>query len=221
MLPQRVCQEEKGDNEMSGMWMIAFVLQWIVLLIFAVLIVGVLRYLSFVQGNIHAVTHYASRFEQGDRISHFELPNLEGLPVVSKALFDRSQRTLLLFLSPSCRGCDAVIEDLTNLVKRERGLKRFGWSVVAVYTGPYVSRDAVEKHIDPSLLNEVTVVVDEKGLIAQRYDLRIFPVGIAVDHLGRVVDQSSRSMARWLKQTLQASQPSQEKPVPLSVGDQR
>lgn len=203
---------------MPGMWMIAFVLQWIVLLIFAVLIVGVLRSLNYIQGNIHAVTHYASRFEQGDRISHFELPNLEGLPVVSKALFDTSQRTLLLFLSPSCRGCDAVIEDLTNLVKSEHGLSKLGWSIVVVYTGPYVSRKAVEEHINPSLLNRVTVVVDEKGLIAQQYDLRVFPVGIAVDHLGRVLDQSSRSMTKWLKQTLQVSQSSRENLSPLSVG---
>ncbi len=90
---------------MTGMWFIAFVLQWVLLLLLAVLMVGVLRYLNFVQRNIHLVTQYASRFDQGDRISHFELPNLEGLPVVSKKLFDTSQRTLLLFLSPSCSGC--------------------------------------------------------------------------------------------------------------------
>jgi len=206
---------------MSGMWIVAFALQWIVLLIFAVLIVGVLRYLRFVQSNIHVVTHYASRFEQGDRISHFELPGLKGLPVVSKALLKTSQRTLLLFLSPSCSGCDTVMDDLANLVKREQGLGKLGWSVIVIYTGPYVSREAVEKHIDPSVSNEVTVVVDEKGSIAQQYDLRSFPIGIAVDHLGRVIDQSSRSMTRWLKQTLQASQPSREEPSPISVGDQQ
>lgn len=202
---------------MSEMWIVAFILQWIILLIFAVLIVGVLRYLNFVQSNIQAVTDYASRFERGDRISHFELPGLEGLPVISKALFKTNQRTLLLFLSPSCRGCEAVMDELTSLVKHERGLSKFEWSVIVAYTGPYVSLEVVKKHIDPSLLNEVTIVVDEKGLIARRYDLRAFPVGIAVDHLGRVLDQSSRSMARWLKQTLQASQPSQGESASLSV----
>ena len=206
---------------MTGMWVVAFVLQWILLLLLAVLVVGVLRYLSFVQLNIHLVTRYASRFELGDRISQFELPNLEGLPVVSKALFDTSQQTLLLFLSPSCNGCNDVIDFLAHLVKDEGGLRRFGWSVVAVYTGPYVSRESVEKHVDSSLLKEMTILVDETGSISRRYDLRSFPVGIAVDHLGHIVDQSSRSMTKWLKQTLQGSQLSRQERSPLSVGDQR
>lgn len=201
---------------MTGMWLVAFVLQWVLLLLFAVLLVGVLRYLSFIQQNIHLVMQYASRFEQGDRIKHFELLNLEGLPIVSRALLRMNQRTLLLFLNTSCHGCEAVIHFLSDLVKEEGSLRKFGWSVVAIYTGPYVSRESVEKHIDPCLLDEMTILVDEKGKISQQYDLRSFPVGIAVDHLGQVVDQSSRTMAKWLKQTFRASQLSEQEQSPLS-----
>ena len=68
---------------MAGIWLIAFVLQWVLLILLAILMAGVLRYLSFVQRNIHLVTRYATRFEKGDRISHFELADLSGFPVVS------------------------------------------------------------------------------------------------------------------------------------------
>lgn len=205
---------------MEGIWLVAFVLQWVIILLLAALMAGVLRYLGFVQRNIHLVTKYTSRFEEGDRISHFELPNLEGLPVVSKVLLDTNQRTLLLFLSTSCSGCHAVVRYLADLVKREGGLRGLGWSVVAVYTGPYVLRAAVEKHIASNLLNEVTILVDEKGAISQQYDLRSFPVGIAVDNHGHVIDQSSSSLLRWLDQILHVSQFSRQTRSPLSIGDQ-
>lgn len=204
---------------MAGMWIVAFVLQWALLLLLAVLMVGVLRYLNFVRQNVHLVTRYASRFEQGDRISHFELPDLAGLPVVSKTLLDTSQRTLLLFLSPTCSGCDAVVRYLSDLVKREGGLRRLGWSVVAIYTGPYVSRESVEKHVASSLLNEVAILVDEKGSLAEQYDLRVFPVGIAVDNFGHVIDQSSGSVVSWMNQSFHISQLSRQARSPMSVGD--
>ena len=202
---------------MGPMWIVGFVIQWILVLLLAVLMVGVLRYLSFVQRNIHLVMQYSSRFDQGDRISHFKLPNLEGLPVLSKTLLKGSQRTILLFLSPSCNGCDAVISYLANFAKDEGGLRKFGWSVVTVYTGPHTSREAVEKHIDPLLLDEVTVLIDEQGSISQQYDFRSFPVGLAVDQSGHVVDQASRSMTKWLRRTLQSSEFSRQEQPPLSV----
>lgn len=204
---------------MAGIWIVAFALQWALLLLLAMLMVGVLRYLGFVQRNIHLVTRYASRFEQGDRISHFELSDLEGLPIVSKTLFDASQRTNLLFLSPTCSGCDAVVRYLADLVKHEGGLRRLGWSVVAIYTGPYVSRESVEKHVTP-LLNEIVILVDEKGLLAEQYDLRAFPVGIAVDNFGRVIDQSVGSVVSWMDQSLHVTQLSRQARSPASVGDQ-
>jgi peroxiredoxin len=205
---------------MAGLWIVAFVLQWVLLLLLTVLMVGVLRYLGFIQQNIHLVIRYASRFEQGDRISHFELPDLEGLSVVSKTLLDASQRTLLLFLNTSCSGCKAVIRYLADLIKREGGLKGLGWSVVAIYTGPDVSRESVEKHIALSLPNEVTILVDEKGSLLQQYDLRGFPVGIAVDSRGQVIDQSSSSIVNWLDRTLHISQYSRQAQSPISIGDQ-
>ncbi len=206
---------------MTGIWIIAFALQWVLLLLLAILTVGVLRYLSFVQNNIHLVTRYASRFEEGDRISHFELPNLEGLPVVSKKMLEASQRTVLLFLSPSCSGCSAVIRYLTDRVKRKEDLRRLGWSVVAIYTGPYVSREAVKKHIAPSLLDEIPVLIDEEGILFRQYDIRAFPVGIAVDALGNVIDQSSSSILSWLDQLFHKSEFSQKARQPISLGHRR
>ncbi len=189
---------------MEGIWLVAFVLQWIIVLLLVVLMVGVLRYLDFVRRNIHLVTRYASRFEEGDRINRFELSDLNGLPAVSDVLLSANSKTLLFFLNTGCSGCKAAVKLVADLAKREGGLKRFGWSFVFVYVG---SRTSIKEHIAPLPLDEVTVLIDEKEVLPQRYDLRSFPVGIAVDNLGRVINQSGGPLSNWLSQVLNVSPP--------------
>jgi thiol-disulfide isomerase/thioredoxin len=105
---------------MTGMWIIAFALQWVLLLLLTVLMIGTLRYLGLVQKNIHLVTRYTSRFEEGDRVGHFELADLKGLPVVSEALLSQDKKTLLFFLTPGCGGCKAVISQIADLAKKDQ-----------------------------------------------------------------------------------------------------
>ncbi|MGB8345309.1 MAG: hypothetical protein WCD86_10525 [Ktedonobacteraceae bacterium] len=199
---------------MTGMWIVAFVLQWALLLLLAVLIVGVLRYLGFVQKNIHLVTRYASRFEQGDRISHFELSDLNGLPVLSKTLLSANPKTLLFFLSVGCSGCTAVVRQIADLAKREGGLKRFEWSFILIYLG---SRSSAKTQVAPILSGEATILIDEVGTLHQQYDIRKFPVAIAVDNRGDVIDQKlGKDISAWLPDILKVSSPSQES-NPLAV----
>lgn len=188
---------------MIGIWVVAFVLQWALLLLLAILMIGVLRYLSFVQRNIHLVTRYASRFEQGDRISHFELSDLNGLPVLSKTLLSANSKTLLFFLSVGCSGCTAVVRQIADLAKHEGGLKRFDWSFVLIYAG---SRTSAKVHIAPIPLGEVTILIDEEGSLFQQYDIRKFPVAMAVDNQGSVIDQKlGNEISVWLSNTLKGS----------------
>ncbi len=177
---------------MTGMWIVAFVLQWILLLLLTILLIGSLRYLGRVQKNIHLVTRYSTRFEEGDHIGHFELSDLNDLPVVSNALLHNGKKTLLFFLSPGCSGCKAVIHQVTDLAKREGNLENFEWSFVFIYTG---SRALVKASAASLPLNEVTVLVDEEGVLYRKYDIRTFPVTIAVDDRGNVTDR--KILAMW------------------------
>jgi peroxiredoxin len=191
---------------MTGIWIVAFALQWVLLLLLAILTVGVLRYLSFVQNNIHLVTRYASRFEEGDRIGRFELSDLNGLPVLSKTLLNTSKKTLLFFLSTSCNGCDAVIHRLASLSKQNEGLKKYEWSFVLIFIG---SRTSIEARVAQLPLGEITVLIDENGTLYQQYDIRTFPVTIAVDDQGSVMAQKLGDISNWLPDVLNGSSVSQ------------
>jgi peroxiredoxin len=195
-----LCLSKKGVAEMMGMWVVAFVLQWVLLLLLAVLLVGVLRYLGLVQKNIHLVTRYASRFEEGDRIGRFELTDLNDLPILSEALLSIKPKTLLFFLSTGCSGCTAMVKQIAELAKHEGGLGRFASSFVLIYTG---SRTSVKAHVAPIPLGEVTVLIDEEGMLYRQYDIRQFPVAIAVNNHGRVIDQKlGNDISRWLSDIL-------------------
>ncbi|SRR5579884_446722 len=190
---------------MEQAWMIALILQWIFLLLLALMMVGVLRYLSFVQRNIHLVIRYASRFEPGDKITHFELADLNGLPVLSKNVLRNNEKTLLLFLNGSCSSCKKIVKYVADLAKREGGLKGLGWAFVFIYVGlPLLS---TKEQINSLPLDEVTVLIDEKGVLLGQYDLRSFPVGIAVDNSGYVIDQSTGPTLNWLYQVLAVPSP--------------
>lgn len=186
---------------MAGIWIVAFVLQWVLLLLLAVLMVGALRYLGFVQKNIHLVTTYATRFEEGDRISHFELADLNSLPAVSKVLLTTNPKTLLFFLDIRCSGCKAVVSQIADLAKHEGGLKRFEWSFVLIYSG--ASPTLVKAHVAPIPPSEAIVLADEEGTLYLQYDIRAFPVMIAVDSQGKVIDQKlGNDISKWLLKTL-------------------
>jgi hypothetical protein len=189
---------------MAGMWIVAFVLQWVLLLLLAVLVVGALRYLGFVQKNIHLVTRYATRFEEGDRISHFKLTDLNSLPAVSEVLLTTNPKTLLFFLDTRCGGCKAMVSQIADLAKHEGGLKRFEWSFVLIYSGS--SPALVKVHVAPIPLGEATVLADEEGMLHQQYDIRAFPVAIAVDSQGKVLDQKlGNDISKWLPNILNTS----------------
>lgn len=192
---------------MTGIWVIAFILQWLLLLLLAILMVGVLRYLNFVQNNIHLVIKYASRFEEGDRIDHFELSDLNGFPTASKTLLSTNQKTILIFLNTSCSACKAVVKQIADLARHGDGLKSFGWSFVLIYTG---SRTSIAEHITPLPLDEVTVLIDEEGKLYRQYDLRAFPVGIAVDDHGKVINQKLGSLSGWFRSILSVEPSLQE-----------
>lgn len=56
---------------MQGIWLIAFILQWAMLLLLAVLLAGVLRFLASFQEKMALAAPPISRFELGERTGDF------------------------------------------------------------------------------------------------------------------------------------------------------
>lgn len=108
------------------------------------------------------------------------------------------------------------MKQVADLAKRKGGLKGLEWTFVFIYIG---SRKSVKVHIANLPLDEVTVLIDEDGTLYQQYDIRSFPVAIAVDHTGTVMDQSRGSLSDWLFNMLNVSPLLQRSPLLTPVGD--
>jgi len=189
---------------MEGIWLIAFVLQWILLLLLAVLMGGVLRLLGSVQQRLQLVAPPTSRFELGERVSDFELPDLDGRLFTSNSVVGFNQKVLLLFLNITCISCKTVVERVAELANQGRRLKELGWSFILIcHGGPAEVKDLVT----PLASQDVVVVIDGEGIVYQQYGIRAFPAGIAIDSLGRVIDQSTNVGSSWLYRVLGAPVP--------------
>ncbi len=192
---------------MHGIWLIAFILQWIVLLLLAALLAGVLRYLAAFQEKVRLAAPTISIFEVGQRVSDFALPDIQGKSVASTSLIGRGQNTLLLLLSATCGSCQTLIEQVAELTRRAGGVTATGWHVVLVIVAnPGVVDDVVQKY--PQLLSEgITVLQGTKEGVLKQYGITGVPTGLAIDAQGQLLDQTLNPHVNWLYKILRVPAP--------------
>ena len=83
---------------MLTIWIVAYILQWIVVVFLVCIMAGVLRYLGSIQDKIEEAIPLTSRYVRGEHTMKFELPDLQGHLVDSSSLLKKDQKLLLLFL---------------------------------------------------------------------------------------------------------------------------
>lgn len=197
---------------MQGVWIVAFVLQWIALLVLLLLVAGLFRYLGSIQERIDLATPRATRFELGGSIDHFVLADLQGRSIESKNLLER--KSLLLFVSANCNACKTTLKQIAELARREGGLKGLGWGFIFICYG---AREKVEEMFQEYLPTEdITVLVDNRGVVSSQFGIKSIPVGIAIDEQCRVLDQSFNPHAAWLYHVLDTPAPLHD-PIPLET----
>lgn len=192
---------------MYGIWVVAFALQWVLLLVLTVLVAGMLRYLSNVQDRVDAFAPYVSRFDVGDRIANFTLPTLAGGSFAVEQMLRQGRSLVLLVVNPGCTSCKTVVMQLAELAGREGGFARSGWDAALVLTG---ARDDVEELVranDGVIAPGVHLLTDFDGDLLQQYAIRHVPIGIAIDANGRVLSQSMNPHANWLYTVLDVLPP--------------
>lgn len=197
---------------MQGIWLVAFVLQWIVLLALLLLVAGLFRYLGSMQGRSELALSRATQLEQGERIDHFVLNDLQGHPVDSKTLL--KGKSLLFFVSAGCQGCQTMLKQVAELANREAGLKGLGWTFAFICYGTQEQVEAFFKTHLPT--EDITVLLDEKGTISTQFAIRSVPVGVALDERARVIDQSMNPHVDWLYQVLNVPAPLED-PDPIKA----
>ncbi|MGH2443736.1 MAG: peroxiredoxin family protein [Chloroflexota bacterium] len=192
---------------MTGTWVVVFALQWVLLVLVTVLLVGVLRYLSSVQERIELAAPHITKFELRDRVSDFELPGLDGRSVASRSLIGCGVRAVILLLNPGCSSCKTAMMQVAELALRDGGLTRIGWSVVCICSGELAAIDEMVATHEGIRASGVTVLVDPESTIERLYGVRHMPTGIAVSANGLVLDQSYNPHVNWLYKTMDVLPP--------------
>ena len=203
---------------MSTIWAITIALQWILLLLLALVTAGVLRYLGRVDALLSARNPPTTKYELGDRVDEFELYDSTGGTLTTQDLLQGRDIVVLLFVTATCPACEIVLRQVEDLATRRPVPASSSWSICVSIAG-YSHGDQVErvqaKH--PKLLSEgVRTLLDRDGTASNQCGITGVPTGIAIDEEGRVVSKSANPHAGWLYELLGVAEP--EKSM-LSIPD--
>lgn len=197
---------------MEGIWLIAFLVQWVLMVFLGLLVIGILRQLNVMQQRWNMAAPPITALEIGDELPPVTLPDLHGSAVVVNARL-RHRGGALLFLSADCSSCRMLLERLSRLEQRERnrGQDRDGQKeVVLVVMGDQAKARRLLDEF-PHLAEQACVVFDADGAVSRRLAIVAVPTGIAVDEDGRVVSQTFNPHAgQWLFKALRVDVPEQE-----------
>lgn len=195
---------------MPTIWIIAYVLQWIVVVFLICIMAGVLRYLGSIQDKIEDVIPRTSRFVRGEQALKFELPDLQGHLVTSNDLLKNEQKLLLLFLSTTCDSCRLLLSDIAEFIAISRSLIVPGSSIVLICIGQ--SGDVtqmIDEHRER--LGRTHVLVDEDGIVTRQYGIRGVPFGMILNKHSQVMQQSISPTLDWLQNMIGITTVSSEK----------
>jgi hypothetical protein len=201
-------------NALQGLWLVAFGLQWLLILILCVLVAGILRYLGSIQEKIDLVAPAISRFALGERVSEFTLPDIWGNKFASTSWIGQRERVMLLFLNSTCDSCKTVVKQLAEVLERPEHAQGEEWAFLLICPGELVAIQDMVKSIRSS--QKVAILHDEgtDNLVTQAYGVRAHPTGMALDKRGRVVDQTFNPHAGWLYQVMGIPEPT----TPVTTG---
>ncbi len=194
---------------MHGIWLIAFVVQWILLALLAVLFAGVLRYLASLQEKLQLAAPLISRFELGEQVGAVDVTDLHGNQATSTQAIGQGRNVLLLLLSPKCGSCKTIVAQITEMARRPGGVLASGWSITLLFAGDRPTIDEVVQKNPPLLSDGITLLIDEQGVSLAQYGIPSVPTGLALDRRGRLLTQSMNPHANWMYKTLTIDAPAQ------------
>jgi methylamine dehydrogenase accessory protein MauD len=110
---------------MSTAFLAAFAVQWVVIALLAVMMVGLLRQVGMLHerlGPVGALTLPGGP-KVGDIAPAFDLPSLTGGQVRVGGMNEGGTSTLLFFLSPTCAICKTMLPILLSMAREHRGTR--------------------------------------------------------------------------------------------------
>lgn len=166
---------------MRGLWAVALVVLWVVVVVQGVVLLGLVRrlagFLEVSENRLHAMqfAEESRGLAPGDTVPRFEAWDSDGRLVTSAELL--TTPVVLLLTDRGCEPCDAVVDDL------------LGPDNAATVTPLYVVSDADEA--TPHAFTEPARNLYQRDhSVALAFRTSITPQAFAVDTRGRVVARS-------------------------------
>jgi len=182
---------------MDGIWLIAFLTQWLLVLFLVLIVAGILRQLKVMQERWDLAAPPITTYDLGERIADFELSDAAGEHMLGTRLLQLSDGGVILFISSTCSACAIVATQISDIVSRPH-LAPSKMFIVIVVEAVDRLRWLFDEH--PGLRNQnVVLLTDENGDVARQFGVRSVPTGLAVDKGGQVISQSfNPHVGNWL-----------------------
>lgn len=194
---------------MQGIWLIAFVVQWVMLLVLTLLVAGILRHLAVMQERWDLAAPPITTYEINQPIAEFELLDAAGTKVQSRDLLHQSSGTVILFVSTTCASCSTMLDQVSELIARQDLSLTKTIVVIVVGVAGSLAR-FLDQH--PGLVNsrDVKMLADVDGIALRQFGVVSVPTGLAVDRKGRLVTQTlNPHVTNWLYTVLDTTPPMQ------------
>ena len=151
---------------------VAFVVLAVIAVVHTVILAGLLRMVSHLYGAVlpgqGPATDYA-----GKEAPLFVAESLTGSVIDSATFTDRM--TALLFVAPSCEGCEATLDELEVVRARAAG------NVFVVCTGGAEDCTSLVEKLQP-----VEVIHDRDGRIRRLFEVKKTPTAVLIGKGGRI-----------------------------------
>lgn len=194
---------------MTASWITVFALQWMLLVILALLIMGLLNKVGRLEDMASQGPMQVTRYATGDPLPSFTATTLEGMEWSSDVGLASGEPGLLLLATTECQACQILMQQLVELDGRAgpSGLTKRIFLLILGKGSP-----SPEMFGEPVVtLRGVTTLFDSGQVAGTMFGLRSVPVGISFDAKRRVTSQSRNPHAGWLYDELGVAQP--EEPV--------
>ncbi len=166
---------------MSGLWLVSYVALWILVVVLAVIVLGLVRQLGLIHLRIgeeeSGLLKTQEGLELGVSAPDFEATDIVGQTKISLAGL-RKRPSILVFVSQSCPACQELMPHITEFQKSQNG----NVDLILFNRAPIQNSLELVKNYGLTF----PVIADDTGVIFKKYEIQATPFVYHVDKSGVV-----------------------------------
>jgi peroxiredoxin len=166
----------------TGVWLISYFALWLLLVVLAVLVIGILRQIGVLHAEVRRFRRPpVTTLQAGQTAPDVVLSTLDGQPVRVSDFAGRAADFVVI--SPQCSGCETLLKQLaeTDVTDAAGAAGR-----VIVSIG---DKDTTATMVGKAGLIAPMVLVDPEGRLREQWGVQATPITVQVDEHLRVLRQ--------------------------------